>query len=155
MKSFDLEKALAGEPVRLRDGSKAYVKYVMPDDYKGVYPLRGFYRFSVSDTNYVDIVWTKEGKNFHSEFTSGLDIIGMWEEPRPRVQLDLPAPLEEPQEGMWYIRYDLVKAISTEKGDKYNPPTLETGLYFATKEEALEWITAMHNARKKREHDVR
>ncbi|AFF23958.1 TPA: hypothetical protein ACPDS2_000945 [Pasteurella multocida] len=32
MKEFNLEKALAGEPVRLRDGNKAFIKFRKPEN---------------------------------------------------------------------------------------------------------------------------
>lgn len=37
MKPFNLEKALAGEPVKLRGGQKAYIKYVLGDEYNTKY----------------------------------------------------------------------------------------------------------------------
>lgn len=101
MKPFDLEKALAGEPVKLRDGSKAYVRYVVPDEH-----LRGgdddhkLQGYAVDDGKFDEwYCWDISGKYF-SDSTSEFDIIEMWQEPRPRVQLDLPAPLKEPREGM-------------------------------------------------------
>lgn len=43
MKPFDLELALAGEPVRLLVGYKAYVRYKLDDKPKSNYPLQGYY----------------------------------------------------------------------------------------------------------------
>lgn len=40
---FDLDRALAGEPVMLRNGFKAYITYIMPDEYLGHYPLGGIW----------------------------------------------------------------------------------------------------------------
>ena len=42
LEAFNLERALNGEPVKLRCGLKAYIKYVMPPEYKGSYPIRGY-----------------------------------------------------------------------------------------------------------------
>lgn len=153
MKPFDLRKALAGEPVKLRDGSKAWVKYVMPDDYKGEFPLRGIYRSVITDTNYIDAIWTKAGNRFYSGCEGDLDILGMWEEPRPRVRLDLPCPLKAPQEGMWYLHPQYIRksTYSLDTHDVWifnNRAALENGFYFATKEDAQEWLDAMRNARK-------
>lgn len=146
MKPFDLEKALTGEPVKLRDGRKAFVKYSMPDDYKGLYPLRGYIIDKNSNFGSCDAVWTKDGNGHIGTYVaSNIDIISMWEEPRPRVQLDLPAPLKVPQVGVWY---EVIKSIFTEKEDDSGPYVLDTRLYFATKEDADEWINAMKGARR-------
>lgn len=149
MKPFDLEKALAGEPVKLRDGSKAWVKYVMPDDYKGEFPLRGICCSVTSDTNYIDAIWTKCGNRFYSGCEGDLDIISMWEEPRPRVTLTLPAPSKEPQEDMWYVHNSMtVKSDFTLSDFMVDPRRFEIGIYFATREDAQEWLDAMRNARR-------
>ncbi|MBN6711464.1 pyruvate kinase [Haemophilus haemoglobinophilus] len=149
MKSFDLEKALAGEPVRLRNGSKAYVKYIMPNEYKGDYPLRGIYIDSYSDVNITEVMWTKD--SFVSAGPKH-DIVGMWEEPRPRVTLTLPCPLKEPQVGMWYISSNNQDACKSGycKGQisSFNEDDLNAGRYFATEEDANEWINAMKEARR-------
>lgn len=150
MKSFNLEEALAGEPVKLRDGTKAYVKFNMPDDYDGDYPLRGFFKYR---GEYVQSSWTITGRFQSHNITENEDIIGMWVEPRPRVQLDLPCPLKEPQEGMWYLHPQYIRksSYSLENHDDWisiNRIALENGSYFATKEDAEEWQQAIRNSRK-------
>lgn len=146
MKPFNLEQALAGEPVRLRDGTKAYVKYVMPEEYKGDYPLRGIFIDRHSDVNITEVMWTKDS------FISAInlfDIVGMWEEPRPRVQLDLPCPLEKPQVDMYLIDSNFEIHMSNfDAGTNYCFNALQQGRYFATKEDAEEWIKAMKGARR-------
>lgn len=87
MKPFDLEKALAGEPVVLRDGHKAIVYYCVPDEIKldkeGTpvsFPLKGM---KFDQDGYLinsTVEWRKNGRFRCSE--SDFDIVGMWEEPK-------------------------------------------------------------------------
>ena len=84
MKEFNLDAALNGEPVILRNGKKAVVKYNLLNEVEKLeerdakYPLIG-YRF---DSIYINTTsWSLTGKSVHWE-TMGYDIIGMWEEPK-------------------------------------------------------------------------
>ena len=81
--SFDLQEALNGAPVKLRNGRKAFVKYNLLNEVEKlevrdtVYPLIG-YRF---DGIYINTTsWSLTGKSVHWR-TIEYDIIGMWEEP--------------------------------------------------------------------------
>ena len=83
MKEFDLKAALNGEPVMLRNRSKAFVKYNLLNEVEKlevrdtVHPLIG-YRF---DGIYISTTsWDLKGKSVHWA-TLGYDIIGMWEDP--------------------------------------------------------------------------
>ena len=85
MKNFDLKAALNGEPVMLRGGDKAYIKYNLLDEIKspnvkvGMYPLVG-YRL---ECNYINNTsWDVLGITKYRN-TREYDIIGMWEEPKP------------------------------------------------------------------------
>lgn len=84
MKEFNLDAALNGEPVILRNGKKAVVKYNLLNEVEKLeerdakYPLIG-YRF---DSIYINTTsWSLTGKSVHWK-TMGYDIIGMWEEPK-------------------------------------------------------------------------
>lgn len=87
MKPFDLEKALGGEPVVLRDGHKAIVYYCVPDEIKlddegtpVTFPLKGM---KFDQDGYLvnsSVEWRKDGRFRCSE--SDYDIVGMWEEPK-------------------------------------------------------------------------
>lgn len=84
MKEFNLDAALNGEPVILRNGKKSVVKYNLINEVEKLeerdakYPLIG-YRF---DSIYINTTsWSLTGKSVHWE-TMGYDIIGMWEEPK-------------------------------------------------------------------------
>lgn len=83
MKPFDLQEALNGDPVMLKNGSKAFVKYNLLNEVEKlevrdtVYPLIG-YRF---DGIYISTTsWDLKGKSVHWA-TLEYDIVGMWEEP--------------------------------------------------------------------------
>lgn len=142
--SFSLEKALAGEPVVTRKGEKAFIlsnlnnledKGFNPD-----YPLVGIIQ------NRSDIFcWTLEGRiSLQNDEALG-DIVGMWEEPRPRVQLDLPCPLKKWRRNCYTITNDLSveKTVHTER-----PFDEDLHFYFATEKDAQEWIDAMKNSRR-------
>lgn len=150
MKSFNLEEALAGEPVKLRSGRKAYVKYSLRAEKVefGVYSeLHGYVLNEFNQFLYAS-TWTKEGK--YHDLNSEDDIIGMWEEQQPRITLDLPAPLKKPQEGMCYIQNGRIyETIWTEHTplEKIQRDMLNDGCYFANKKDAKEWLNAMKNNR--------
>lgn len=86
MKQFDLEKALAGEPVILRCGKKAILYYRVPDHYthgdgvKITFPLVGIIFYEDGTVEDPNACWKDNGRFTSS--TSGKDIVGMWEEPK-------------------------------------------------------------------------
>lgn len=86
MKQFDLEKALAGEAVELRNGSKAILYYRVPDHYtlndgvKITFPLVGIIFYEDGTVEDPNACWKDNGRFTSS--TSGKDIVGMWEEPK-------------------------------------------------------------------------
>lgn len=72
MEALNIELALKGHPVRLRNGEKAYIRHletVLPVTRK----LIGYRKPNSAD--YVLVSWTKEGENTQS---GNLDIVGMW-----------------------------------------------------------------------------
>lgn len=98
---FNLEKALAGEPVKLRCGLKAYIKYVMPPEYRGKYPLMGYIMNPDIACDVESYSWVREGKAFLTASDHENDIIGMWEEPEPvsrNVTVTLPRALRKPRD---------------------------------------------------------
>lgn len=82
---FNLEKALQGSPVLLRNGSKAYVKFRMPENYTGAYPLRGYYQAEWALDGFANAEWTLQGKEYNRENEFEFDIIGMWDEDEPQT----------------------------------------------------------------------
>lgn len=86
MKPFDLEKALAGEPVVLRNGRKAVICGRVPDSYtyegntKVTFPLFGI---TLNKDNTIDnqcVTWRDDGRLATGK--DGMDILGMWDEPK-------------------------------------------------------------------------
>lgn len=77
---FDLDKALQGVPVRLRNGSKAVVFFDMSstgDKPLTDYPLRGY----IVKPNGIDPnCWTKEGRFGYQGPDDSYDIVEMWED---------------------------------------------------------------------------
>lgn len=78
LKPFDLEKALAGEPVVLRDGTKAYIRH-HETQVKTSYPLIGYVADGKAEGNIMS--WTEDGRVFWDREGSVGDIDGMWSEP--------------------------------------------------------------------------
>ncbi|WP_240019690.1 pyruvate kinase [Mannheimia haemolytica] len=115
MKPFDLNKALAGEPVKLRNNDKAFVKYLISDDYIRDNKDHQVQGYTVDEENVFlsEVSWAVSGSHFNDGTIAQYDIVGMWEEPRPAVTLTLPCPLKEPQENMWFIDNDftIVKSM--------------------------------------------
>ncbi|HED4408815.1 TPA: pyruvate kinase, partial [Pasteurella multocida] len=79
MKPFNLEKALAGEPVVLRNGNKAFVKFVLENPLLEDDQIVGFYIDSEGKEELTS--WGKDGIHIPN-IISIYDIIGMYEEPR-------------------------------------------------------------------------
>lgn len=89
MKPFDLKKALAGEPVLLRDGSKAIIFYCIPDLYKNEegnslsFPVIGLVLDQDGYVSHSPTSWRGDGSYGASEIQEhDKDIIGMYEEPK-------------------------------------------------------------------------
>jgi len=146
---FNLERALAGEPVKLRDGSKAYVKYVMPEEYKGDYPLNGYCFAKYLSGKPTVEQWTLEGREYALEGDYEADIIEMWKEPEPvsdTITVTLPCSLKEPQDKMWIITADGYTRSSY--GKNIQEGNFKRIPYFGTEAHAKAWFDAMQNSRK-------
>lgn len=107
---FDLERALAGEPVLLQSGRKAYVKYkVDVDDSSPVnkYLVLQGYLEKENGTFGAVLNWDINGE-YNSAYSSDTSIIGMWKEPTPEsANAELPKPITEfgDLEEVWYIGF--------------------------------------------------
>lgn len=137
MKKFDLDEALNGEPVILRNGKKAVVKYNLLNEVEKLevrdaeYPLIG-YRF---DGIYINTTsWSLTGKSVHWK-TMEYDIIGMWEEPKLTSEQVLEKAYQEnlPLDAIGKKAFVIAK---TKDGD-YVMQCGEDNLYFASNE--IEW----------------
>lgn len=86
MKPFDLEKALAGEPVQLRDGRKAKVVFQIPDELefssklKPEYPLIGFIYNQHGELHHQKEYWALNGGYMLGSSNDDCDIVGLWED---------------------------------------------------------------------------
>lgn len=143
MKEFNLEAALNGEPVMLRNGYKAYIKYNLLDDIKslnvkvGMYPLVG-YRL---ECNYINNTsWNVLGIAKYRA-TREYDIIGMWEEPKISIE-DLPKPFK-PHIGdeFFYLSVGTVQCCYFYYD--LNDDLMRNGQCFKTKEDAQKWLNFM------------
>lgn len=146
MKEFDLKAALNGEPVMLRNGYKAYIKYNLLDDIKslnvkvGMYPLVG-YRF---ECNYINNTsWDVLGIAKYRA-TREYDIVGMFEEPKISIE-DLPKPFY-PEESNGYFYISDGKVAYNSYHSKYSESSVQiarNGQSFRTREDAQKWLDFM------------
>jgi hypothetical protein len=143
MKEFNLDAALNGEPVMLRNGGKAVVKYNLLNEVEKlevrdtVYPLIG-YRF---DGIYINTTsWNLTGKSVHCA-TLEYDIIGMWEDPKISIE-DLPKPFKpEENELYFYINNGCVCRNLFWSG--FDENLAKNAQCFKTREDAQKWIDFM------------
>lgn len=146
MKEFDLNAALNGEPVMLRSGNKAYIKYNLLDEIKslnvkvGMYPLVG-YRL---EYNYINNTsWDVLGIAKYRA-TREYDIIGMWEEPKISIE-DLPKPFT-PTQGDTYFYicgFKIFKINNFFENSTFDTGNSQNGQCFRTKEDAQKWLDFM------------
>ena len=146
MKEFNLKAALNGEPVMLRNGQKAYIKYNLLDEIKslnvkvGMYPLVG-YRL---EYNYINNTsWDVLGvAKYHT--TREYDIIGMWEEPKISIE-DLPKPFKPKEDDEYfYINGGIIEYESEFwNSSDFDIKASKRGGCFRTKEDAQKWLDFM------------
>ena len=88
MKEFNLDAALNGEPVKLRNGNKAFICYKLSRDFKYWdgspinFNICGYILNFNGDIAMLNTAWKEDGKWTMDETKSDRDIIGMWEEPK-------------------------------------------------------------------------
>lgn len=146
MKEFNLDEALQGKPVKLRNGWKAIVYYRIPDEFVNsegdnvAYPLKGItFQADGAVLNSINS-WKDDGC-----FSAGkrdFDIVGMWEEPKISVE-DLPKPFEPEFGNRFYYVYggrieDLILNVNN-----YDEELITSGNCFLTKEDAQKWLDFM------------
>lgn len=148
MKKFDLKAALNGEPVKLRGGFKAIIYYRVPDElsYSGgstePYPLIGIIFNKDGTIKSVKESWKDSGT--YTVNQGGLDIIGMWEEPKINIE-DLPKPFK-PKDGepFYYIACGNIYCDYeySESSPSYRTFS-QNGQCFRTEEDAKKWLDFM------------
>lgn len=152
MKEFDLEAALNGKPVMLRNGIKAVVKYNLLNEVEKLevrdaeYPLIG-YRF---DGIYINTTsWSLTGKSVHWA-TMKYDIIGMWEEPKISIE-DLPKSFQPKKDEIYYYihphetNFYLDVHETTSANCRFDEILSDTGNCFRTRKDAQKWIDFMES----------
>lgn len=141
MKEFDLDAALNGEPVMLRNGDKAFifknVKNTHVLDFEVDYPLIGMiHNHAVVHT------WSLDGRASLTNDCANRDIVGMFEEPKIRIE-DLPKPFK-PKDGEKYVYIvgsEVFHRISIK--DDFDTSLSEGGQCYLTEEDAKKWIHFM------------
>ena len=134
MKPFDLQEALNGAPVRLRNGCKAFIFKNIQNtpivDFDVDYPLIGMLH------NHTTVhVWSLSGKIALGNDCAPGDIVGMWEEPKLTSEQALEKAYQEnlPLDAIGKKAFVIAK---TKDGD-YVMQCGEDNLYFASRE--TEW----------------
>ena len=134
MKPFDLQEALNGAPVRLRNGCKAFIFKNIQNtpivDFDVDYPLIGMLH------NHTTVhVWSLSGQISLGNDCAPGDIVGMWEEPKLTSEQVLEKAYQEnlPLDAIGKKAFVIAK---TKDGD-YVMQCGEDNLYFASHE--IEW----------------
>lgn len=148
MKPFNLNAALTGEAVKLRDGSKAYVLGRVPETLstdKALYVA--VVRKLGGDEHIIDNLHLSITGNYFTHLGNAhheKDIIGMWEEPIKYHHINghkFPKPCSEPlKDGQSYftiIIEDGAEVVHFRwEGDDYDNVRLERGIVHTTQEAA-------------------
>lgn len=152
MKPFDLEAALQGEPVKLRNGSKAFICYKLSRDFKYWdgspvnFNICGYILNFNGDIVILNTAWQEDGKWIMGETKSDRDIIGMYEEPTPTVMLTLPKPFKPKQDEIYYSISDLYIKPEKNVARCLDAASIKIGNCFRKEEDAQAWIDAMKDA---------
>lgn len=150
MKEFNLEQALKGEYVALRNGNKALILCQLPDNLKYAsgtcvsYCLHGLVFNKKDEVVKVLVAWTKDGK-YSTTCDTELDIVGMWEEPPERITLEnLPKPfIPKVGETYYYIFWEGGIGCEEFCGSSVDYDAAKNGGCFRTESDALEWECAL------------
>lgn len=148
MKEFNLDAALNGEPVKLRNGNKAFICYKLSRDFKYWdgspinFNICGYILNFNGDIAMLNTAWKEDGKWTMDETKSDRDIIAMWEEPKISAE-DLPKPFKPKFGERFYYVYgsrieNLILNINS-----YDEELIESGNCFRTKEDAQKWLDFM------------
>ena len=149
MKEFNLDAALNGEPVMLRNGCKGVVYYKIPKEYvfsdgsNSAFPLKGLIFDEdgfIKDSSYF---WTDNGFCNHESYHPN-DIIGMWEEPKISIE-DLPKPFKPKNgESYYYICGRTIEYMRNyAEVSTFDSLSAQNCQCFRTKEDAQKWLDFM------------
>ena len=146
MKEFDLKAALNGEPVMLKNGQKAVIKFNILDDVENLapsdsdYPLFGY---RLNEGHVYTLSWDLSGKSIHWA-VSEYNIVGMWEEPKISIE-DLPKPFKPKDCEPFYYIYRGKTYCDHEYSER--SPTYrsfsQNGQCFRSEKDAQKWLDFM------------
>lgn len=147
MKKFNLEAALNGEPVMLRNGDKAFIfkniKNTHVLDFEVDYPLIGMvHNHSAVQT------WSLDGRISLTNDCANGDIVGMFEEPKISIE-DLPKPFKPTTQEQYFTITSKYKyePLYVEETANFNTPIdnnlINQGNAFRTREDAQKWLDFM------------
>lgn len=145
IKPFDLQAALNGEPVMLRDGRKAFVRHHETElNVAVVFRLTGF--VLSKDESISPINWSRHGE--HGGKLDEQDIISMYPKTRIINGFEVPAPeVVEPNRGdLYFVARPSFKDFYesyTWRNDSVDTRYMERGLAFLTEEDAIANSKAM------------
>lgn len=146
MKPFDLQAALAGEPVQLRNGAKAFVLCNVNDYFKdSTRPacLAGIRSCTNNNNKYFNMIHWHLSGSIHEDIVSDYDIIGMWEDViDPK---DLPKPFIPNQGDTYYYicGHKIYKINEYFKNSSFDSGNALCGQCFKTETDAQKWINFM------------
>ena len=102
IKPFDLKDALAGEPVILRDGKKAFVRHHETSaKFDETHKLWGFVEGGENNIDFYR--WSLQGKYVAPNVEDNKDIVGMYPKTRMLNRFEVPMPEEiAPNVGFWF-----------------------------------------------------
>lgn len=147
LKPFDLQAALKGKPVMLRNGQKAYVRHHETEArIKNSCQLLGF--AENKDVNFTEWRWwTQEGICIGVDV---FDIVGMWPKTRIINGFEVPAPeTQKLKSGSRYWAASVtnvdfcIKHIWDDDDGAFDIRLLDRGLVFLTDEDAVANTKAM------------
>ena len=147
LKPFDLQAALKGEPVMLRNGKKAIIRH-----HETEYPMIGSYQIwglIIRDVNhFVMEPWSVQGK-YMAGGESQKDIIGMWPKTRMINGFEVPAPeTQDPEEGTTYY-IPLLHTVNLYgkdvwyRDEQWHKRYIKRGMVFLNAEDAIANTKAM------------
>lgn len=143
LKPFDLHAALKGEPVMLRNGSKAFVRHHETE----ITIHDNFTLIGVTEEHPFYLSWFTEGR-VYADYENEHDIIGMYLKTHMINGFEVPAPeTEAPVVGSKYFLAACLYRKFFDKniwhGGGIDKRWLERGLVFLNKEDAIANAKAM------------
>ena len=151
MKPFDLEEALQGKPVQLRNGNKAFIQTDLRKlgllESITPYVIKGI-SVASDGADWHEYSWTANGQSLEGYIDRDSDIIGMYEEPTPTITVTLPIPFK-PKVGEQYFYIGGLNSMVGEgnfNNGIFEKLAVSAGFCFRTEEDAQAWLDTMKEA---------